>query len=268
MKKETQTIAIIPSRYASTRFPGKPLAAILGKPMLQRVHEQCCRAALVNRVIIATDDERIASAAKRFEAEVVMTSPHCPSGTDRVASVVERDEYKQYDLIVNVQGDEPLIDPVTIDSCVQVMLRDDTIVMSTAKSCLDEPKELLDPNVVKVVTDNRGAALYFSRSPIPFHREAWGKIFLSSETGEKNLEFKNVFKHIGLYVYRRDFLLKFTKLPRTPLEKIENLEQLRALEHGFSIGVVLTESKSYGVDVPEDIARVERILAGEKEWKC
>lgn len=265
MNKVTDTVAIIPARYASSRFPGKSLALILGKPMLQRVYERACQAKLVNRVVIATDDERIASAACQFKAEVVMTSPHCPTGTDRVAAVVEREEYKQYGLVVNVQGDEPLIDPGMVDSCVRAISMADDIVMTTARSFLEDSREMFDPNVVKVVTDNKGLALYFSRSPIPFHRDAWGNSSSVREKQGKDLEFENVFKHIGLYVYRRDFLLKFRNLSPTPLEKIEKLEQLRALEHGFSIGVVLTESKSYGVDVPEDIARVEKILTGAKK---
>ncbi|MBI4595658.1 MAG: 3-deoxy-manno-octulosonate cytidylyltransferase [Candidatus Tectomicrobia bacterium] len=262
MKQATKVIAVIPARYASTRFPGKPLALILGKPMLQYVYERSNQAALVDKVVIATDDERITSAAESFGAEVVMTSPDCATGTDRIAEVSKRNKYKGFGLVVNVQGDEPLIDPKMIDSCVEVMLKNSKWAMATSKCSLENLKELFDPNVVKVVTDKTERALYFSRSPIPYDRDRWGNIFSDKEPFRSGLDFYHVFRHIGIYVYRRHFLLKFTELAPTPLEKTERLEQLRALEHGFTIGVVKTKSKSVGVDTPEDLALVEEILKG------
>ncbi len=262
MKPATKVIAVIPARYASTRFPGKPLALILGKPMLQYVYERSCQAALVDKVIIATDDERIASVAISFGAEVAMTSPDCPTGTDRIATVSKRSRFKGFGLVVNVQGDEPLIDPEMIDCCVEVMMKNRKLAMSTAKCSLETFQELLDPNVVKVVTDNGGRALYFSRSPIPYDRDQWGNIFAGKEPVGHVIDFENVFRHIGIYVYRRSFLQTFTQLSPTALERREKLEQLRALEYGFTIGVVETKSKSVGVDTPKDLALVEKILKG------
>ena len=237
-------VAIIPARYASTRFPGKPLVDIGGKPMVQLVCEQAAKAELVSRVLVATDDERIRSAVVGFGGEVVMTRSDHPSGTDRLAEIAES---IQADLVVNVQGDEPLIDPLMIDQAIRPLLDDESIAMGTLMSRLEQEEDYLNPNVVKVVTDNQGFALYFSRSPIPHHRD------VQFAPG-------SAFKHIGLYVYRRDFLLAYPELKETRLEQLEKLEQLRVLEHGYRIYVSETELESIGVDVPEDLAKVQAVI--------
>lgn len=237
-----KVVAILPARYGSTRFPGKPLVDIAGKPMIQHVYERTALTKSVDRVIVATDDERIRSAVESFGGEVEMTRDDHPSGTDRLAEVAGRIEA---DLIVNVQGDEPLIDPTMIEAAVIPLLENPEIEMGTLMTRISEPEEYVNPNVVKVVTDRSGFALYFSRASIPHGRE------LQDE------EVPGIaFKHIGLYVYRRNFLLKYPSLPETPLEQLEKLEQLRALEHGYRIRIVETDRQSIGVDVPEDVDRV------------
>jgi len=241
-------VAIIPARYASTRFPGKPLVDIAGKPMIQRVYERTLQAATVQRVIIATDDQRIFDAVTAFGGEAQMTRDDHPSGTDRLAEVAARIDAE---LVVNVQGDEPLIDPQMIDAAVAPLVADPSIVMGTLSTALTDPAEFASPNVVKVVTDRAGFALYFSRSSIPCGRDlAAGSIPPGAA------------KHVGLYVYRRDFLLAYPTLPETPLEQLEKLEQLRALEHGHRIRVVTTDKTSIGVDVPEDVDKVLAALQG------
>jgi 3-deoxy-manno-octulosonate cytidylyltransferase (CMP-KDO synthetase) len=246
--------AVIPARYASTRFPGKPLADIHGKPMIQWVYERTRQSSGVHRVVVATDDERIAAAVKAFGGEVQLTRADHPTGTDRLAEVADRIET---DLIVNVQGDEPLIDPRMIDQAVNAVRRNPGVVMGTLKTPIASVDEYLNPNVVKVVTDRQGFALYFSRAPIPHPRDF-------SDDLEANLCRLEAFKHIGLYVYRKDFLLTFPRLSPTPLEQLEKLEQLRALEHGFRIKVAATELTSQGVDTPEDLDRVRAAVAGGK----
>jgi 3-deoxy-manno-octulosonate cytidylyltransferase (CMP-KDO synthetase) len=238
------TLCIIPARYASTRFPGKPLADIAGKPMIQHVYERACRALLPTEVLVATDSEMIESAVLSFGGQVVMTSPSHPTGTDRLAEVAS--SRPNVDVIVNVQGDEPLIDPKVIDDLAAAFLHDDKLAMATVMTPLTE-EEQRDANVVKVVTDIHGYALYFSRSLIPFPRH------------EANLP---VYKHIGLYAYRRDFLLNFASLAPTPLEQTESLEQLRALEHGYKIKVLLADHAPVGVDTPEDLDRVNQLILG------
>jgi 3-deoxy-manno-octulosonate cytidylyltransferase (CMP-KDO synthetase) len=233
-------LGVIPARYASSRFPGKALVPIAGKTMLQHVWERASQARYLTDVIIATDDDKIRAAAVSFKARVVMTRADHASGTDRVAEVASA---SNADWIVNIQGDEPLIDPAAIDMAVLGVLGDESNVMGTLKKRIEFPAEITDPNVVKVVTDGLGNAIYFSRSPIPYVREAGG-------------EATAYFKHIGLYVYQRDFLLEYSALPVGPLEKAERLEQLRALENGHRIRVVETEYESLGVDTPEDWARV------------
>ena len=213
--------------------------------MLQHVHERVCQARYLSSVIIATDDDRIASEARSFGAPVRMTRPDHPSGTDRVAEVASA---SGAEWIVNVQGDEPLIDPGAIDAAVLPLLDDPSIPMGTLKKRIEDQREITDPNVVKVVTDREGNAVYFSRSTIPYVREG--------STGRATVHFK----HIGLYVYRRDFLLHYSDLPVGPLEKAERLEQLRALENGFKIRVVETEYESLGVDTPADLERVTRLF--------
>ena len=240
----SKVIAIIPARWASTRFPGKPLVPLHGKPLVQHVWERASRAKRVGRIIIATDDMRIAEAAFDFGAEVALTSPKHPTGTDRLAEVVR--QLKSASIILNVQGDEPDIAPSTIDRLAEALQDDPKLGMVTAANPLTDPADVQDPNVVKVVTDLAGRALYFSRSVIPHDRDGRG--------GVKYL------RHQGIYGYRRKVLLAFVKWKPTPLEQAEKLEQLRALEHGIAIGVIVVRRESVGVDVPGDVAKAERAL--------
>jgi len=245
---------IIPARYASTRFPGKPLADLCGKPMIQWVYERSAMCKSADRVIVATDDKRIADAVEAFGGDVIMTRADHPTGTDRLAEVAEQ---LDDELIVNVQGDEPLIDPDMIQAAVEPMLTDRSIPMGTLKTPLTSLEEYRNPNVVKVVTDRSGFALYFSRAPIPYPRD------FSDDIAQRWSELATA-KHIGLYVYRRDFLIKYPSLPATPLEGQECLEQLRALEHGYRIRVAETNLVGQGVDTPEDLERVRAILSSGK----
>ena len=240
----SEVTAIIPARWASTRFPGKPLVELRGKPLVQHVWERAQRAKLVDRVIVATDDMRIAEAAFDFGAEVALTSPKHPTGTDRLAEVARK--LRSSSIIVNVQGDEPDIAPPTIDRLVRALQDDPQLGMVTAANPVTDPADVHNPNVVKVVTDLAGRALYFSRSVIPHDRDGRG--------GVKYL------RHQGIYGYRRKVLLDFVKWTPTPLEKAEKLEQLRALEHGVSIGVIVVKKGSVGVDVPADVAKAVRAL--------
>jgi 3-deoxy-manno-octulosonate cytidylyltransferase (CMP-KDO synthetase) len=240
-------VGIIPARYASTRFRGKPLALIAGKPLIQRVVEQCQKAKSLSDIVVATDDERIFNVAKKF-CHVEMTSPNHPSGSDRIAEVTSK---IFCNAIVNIQGDEPMIDPAVIDS-VAVAL--EKCEMSTAATRISDAAELLNPNVVKVVVNAAGRALYFSRRTIPYVREA-----ASSSPGEQLAAFAFL-KHLGIYGYRRETLLQLVKFPVSPLENAEKLEQLRALENGIDLAVVKVNYDSVGVDMPEDVARVEKIL--------
>lgn len=213
--------------------------------MLQHVWERAQRARLLSELVIATDDERIAAAGRGFGAVVRMTSPEHASGTDRAAEAAAADDAA---VIVNIQGDEPLIDPAAIDAAISCLLDDGTAAMATLKKRLLDPAEIANPNVVKVVTDGRGNALYFSRCPIPFNRGGAAEYW----------------KHIGLYVYRRELLMRYSALPRGPLEETEKLEQLRALENGIAIRVAETDTETAGVDTPEDLAAVERLLQAGK----
>ena len=235
-------LAILPARYGSSRFPGKALTPIAGKPMIQHVWERTRLAKHVDAVIIATDDERIRSTCESFGATVEMTATTHPTGTDRLVEVVSRHEHE---IIVNVQGDEPLIEAFVIDRAIETLLLDDLASISTIVHRA-EPAAFDDPNRVKVVVDSTGAALYFSRSAIPHCR---------ADTGVRPLQ------HVGLYVYRRDFLLEFTRLPQTPAEMAEGLEQLRALENGYRVAAAEIEGwTSIPVDIPEDVAVVEAAL--------
>lgn len=243
-----RVVAIIPARYASTRFPAKALADIHGKPMIQHVYERTQMADLIDEVIIATDDERILAAAHNFGAQAMLTSVHHETGTDRLAEVAEK--LPDVDLIVNVQGDEPMIEAEMIDTAIAPLLEHADISMGTLMAHIDTQEDFVNPNVVKVVTDQRGMALYFSRSPIPHLRDA-GPDAIRADG----------YKHIGLYVYKRDFLLRYPHLEPTPLEQTEKLEQLRALEHGYRIHVALTTHQSMGVDTPEDLEKVKIALA-------
>ncbi|WP_298435557.1 3-deoxy-manno-octulosonate cytidylyltransferase [Geobacter sp.] len=241
--------AIIPARFASTRFPGKALADIMGKPMVQQVYERTSRAGLVSEVIVATDDERVADAVRAFGGRVEMTSSDHETGTDRLAEVADRIDA---DLVVNVQGDEPLIEPAMIDEAIAPLAADGAIRMGTLKSRIRTLHDFLSPNVVKVVTDTQGFALYFSRSPLPNFRDKWNDLKDEAFVAGRLL----CHKHVGLYVYRRDFLLEFARMAPTPLEQAEKLEQLRALENGYRIRVVETGHESIGVDTPADLEKV------------
>jgi 3-deoxy-manno-octulosonate cytidylyltransferase (CMP-KDO synthetase) len=242
-------IGIIPARYASTRFPGKPLALIAGKPLIQHVVEQCQKAESLSEVIVATDDTRIWEVAQNF-CRVEMTSAEHPSGTDRLAEVVGRYEC---DAAVNIQGDEPLIDPSVVDKVAGALPGSE---MSTAATPIRDISEYDNPNVVKVVVNVGGRALYFSRRTIPYVRDA-----ASRSVAEQMAAFPFL-KHIGIYGFRRETLLKLVKFPVSPLEQAEKLEQLRALDNGIPIAVVKVDYDSIGVDMPEDVAKVEKILRG------
>jgi len=245
---------IIPARYASTRFPGKPLADLCGKPMIQWVCERSSLCEDVDRVIVATDDQRIAEAVSAFGGEVVLTRANHATGTDRLVEVaLGLDD----ELIVNVQGDEPLIDPAMIHAAVAPLLADSSIPMGTLGAPLTSLAEFRNPNVVKVVTDHEGFAMYFSRAPIPYPRDF-------ADDLERRWPELAVAKHVGLYVYRRSFLLDYPNLSATPLEGLECLEQLRALEHGYRIRVATTDLVGQGVDTPEDLERVRTILSASK----
>ena len=240
-------VGIIPARFASTRFPGKPLALIAGKPLIQHVVEQCQKAKSLAEVIVATDDARIAEAAKKF-CRVELTRADHPSGSDRIAEVAARCDC---DAVVNIQGDEPLIDPAVIDAVANALAQNE---MSTAATPIKHLAELDNPNVVKVVVNAAGRALYFSRRTIPYLREA------ASRPVPEQLAAFPFLKHLGIYGYRRETLLRLVKFPVSPLENAEKLEQLRALENGIGIAVVKVDYDSIGVDLPEDVARVEKFL--------
>ena len=241
-------LGIIPARYASTRFPGKPLHLIAGKPLIQHVVERCQQATALAEIIVATDDERIAEVARRF-CRVEMTSDQHPSGTDRIAEVISRCEC---DAAVNIQGDEPLIDPDVVNAVAEALADSP---MSTAATPITDIAEYDNPNVVKVVVNVAGRALYFSRRTIPFVRDA------ASRPIAEQLAAFPFLKHLGIYGYRRETLLKLVKFPVSALEAAEKLEQLRALDHGIELAVVTVDYDSIGVDVPEDVARVEKLLA-------
>ena len=236
-----RTLCVIPARYASTRLPGKPLADICGKPMICRVLERANRAQKPEKVIVATDDQRIYDVVRAEGGEALLTRADHPTGTDRLAEVAEA--YPEVDLIVNVQGDEPLIEPSVIDDLIAPFEMDENLPMATVMTRMDDAAEQLNPNNVKVVVDKLGYALYFSRSLVPYPRAAAGPVY----------------KHIGIYAYRRDFLLRYARLEPTPLERAESLEQLRALENGYGIRVLETDCRFVGVDTVEDLALVNKI---------
>jgi len=242
--------AIIPARYASSRFEGKPLALIAGKPMIQMVYERAIAANNINRVIVATDDIRIYNAVKSFGGKAVMTSEKHRSGTDRVSEAADISGLADNDIVVNIQGDQPLMNPKSLDDLVKPFLIDPDLYMSTLAFKIVNEREITDPKDVKVTFDKNGYALYFSRSQIPFCREA-GTSF-------------DVYKHLGFYAYTKRFVNTFKNLPEGPLEKIEKLEQLRALEHGYKIRVIVTEYDSPEVDLIEDINRIEFALKENK----
>jgi 3-deoxy-manno-octulosonate cytidylyltransferase (CMP-KDO synthetase) len=240
-------IGIIPSRYGSQRLPAKSLADIQGKPMVQHVYERASQSRLITEVIVATDDERIETAVKKFGGTVVMTPVSIQSGSDRIAYVARS---ISADIFVNVQGDEPLIEPKMIDQTVQLLIDDDSVLVGTAVKKITQLDELLTPNVVKVVLDKNNFAMYFTRSLVPFVRD-------SSEVTEW-LNHATFYKHFGMYVYRASFLQQFTSFAPTPLEQAEKLEQLRILEHGYRIKAAITEHDSIPVDTQDDLDKVRK----------
>jgi 3-deoxy-manno-octulosonate cytidylyltransferase (CMP-KDO synthetase) len=249
MSDSTQVIAVIPARYASSRFPGKPLASLAGKPMIQHVVERVKRAQLISRVVVATDDAKIQKAVSDFGGEALITRSDHRSGTDRLAEVAA---HVPSDIYVNVQGDEPLVDPGTIDALVSALQEEDAVQIATPCSAIHTTDDIMDPNIVKVVRNFDGDALYFSRAPIPWVRDRGEKVAAQH------------WKHLGLYAYRRDALLDFPTLPPGDLERLEQLEQLRWLENDYRIRVVETEYDAISVDVPADLERVEKILRETK----
>lgn len=249
MTGRTHIVGVIPARYGSMRLLAKPLVEIMGKTMVERVYERASRAQLLNRVIVATDDERIVDVVERFGGEAVLTSPDIGSGSDRVAAVAEK---VPGDIFVNVQGDEPLIAPEMIDEAVRIVLADDQAPVGTLARRIETKAELTNPNVVKVVLSKDSYALYFSRSIIPHVRD--------EQDPEKWLHHHQFYKHIGLYVFRSDFLRSYARMEETALEKAEKLEQLRILEHGGRIKVGVTEHDSIPVDTAEDVKKIVSLL--------
>lgn len=242
-----RTLIVIPARYASTRLPGKPLLEIAGRTLVEHVHRRASLVEGVERVLVATDDERVVRAVEEFGGTAVLTSQSHASGTDRLAEVAEG---LDCDIVVNLQGDEPIIEPAMIRDAIAAVASDPDVPMSTVRRRIDDETEFLNPHVVKVVVDRDGYALYFSRSPIPHDRDGGGRLPAGAAC-----------KHIGLYVYRRECLLRLARLEPTPLERLERLEQLRALEHGIRIMTVETRFDSIGVDTPEDLARVRALMS-------
>ena len=251
-------IVVIPARYASTRFPGKPLALLKGIPLIQYVYQNSLNARLASEVIVATDSETIFETVMSFGGKAVMTSPDHQSGTDRIAEVAAA---MSCDIMVNVQGDEPLIRPEMIDAVIS-LLDDNRASLGTLAIPIRDSREIFDPNVVKVVFDAEGFAWYFSRAPIPYHRDEWTSALAQSKELRAKSDFvvRDCFKHVGIYSYRRDVLLRLSALPQSRLENIEKLEQLRAIENGFRIKVRETLFETIGVDTPQDLERVEQCL--------
>lgn len=244
----TKVVVVIPARYGSTRLPGKPLVELAGKPMIQRVYERAKLAKRADEVIVATDDERIVKAVEGFGGEARMTRADHRTGTERVAEVAA---HVSGEIFVNVQGDEPLLDPAAVDTAVSSLLEEPMASIGTVATAIRTPADIMDPNVVKTVLDFDGNALYFSRAPIPWVRDTTSKVHVK------------YWKHLGLYVFQRDALLEYPTLPQGELERIEQLEQLRWLENGWKIRVAEVEHDAVSVDVPEDVARVEKLLQGQ-----
>jgi len=250
----SKIVGIIPARYESSRFPGKPLVDIAGKPMIQRVVERANSASLLSKVIVATDDVRIQEHVLGFGGECVMTTKEIQSGTDRAALVAND---LDADIVINIQGDEPLIEPDEIDQVAKILIENKDVLMGTLVKRITNCDDLINPNTAKVIMDTNGNAIYFSRSPIPFYRDIQDK--------EKWLEKHTYFKHVGIYSYRKDFLLKFSTWRPSILEKAEKLEQLRALEMGYQIHVTETTYEPICVDTPEDLEKVREIIELEFE---
>src|SRR5713226_4333012 len=241
----SKVVIVIPARYGSTRLPGKPLVSLAGQPMIQRVYERARQAKTAGRVIVATDDERIVKAVRSFGGEARMTRADHRTGTERIAEVAAHEEG---DVFVNVQGDEPLVDPSAIDAAVAALLEEPPAQIATVATPIRHASDIMDPSVVKTVLDFEGNGLYFSRAPIPWIRDTQQKIHVK------------YWKHLGLYVFQRDALLEYPTLPQGELERIEQLEQLRWLENGWKIRVAEVQHDAVSVDVPEDVARVEKLL--------
>lgn len=244
-----KVVVVIPSRFGSTRLPGKPLVTLGGKPMVQHVYERAKRAQTVHKVLVATDDQRIVDAVQGFGGEARMTRTDHRTGTERIAEVAAHEEG---DIFINVQGDEPLIDPVSIDTAVAALLEEPPAQIATVATAIRHANDIMDPNVVKAVLDFDENALYFSRAPVPWVRDTQQKIHVK------------YWKHLGLYAFQREALLEYPTLPQGDLEKIEQLEQLRWLENGWRIRVAEVARDAVSVDVPEDISRVEKLLKEEK----
>ena len=243
--------AFIPARYQSSRFPGKPLAMIAGKPMIQHTYERALACPELSAVYVATDDDRILECVKGFGGKALMTRGDHVSGTDRIAEAAQKIGVEDQDLVVNIQGDQPAFQPEVVSAMIAPLVADETIPMSTLKCRIRDENDVTNPNHVKVVTDNRGFALYFSRCPIPFCRDA--------NPGRVH------YKHLGFYCFRMNFLLKFTALPEGKLESLEKLEQLRALENGYRISVPESMYDSIEVDVPDDVGAIEECLNGNPQ---
>lgn len=244
--KKVKVIGIIPARYESSRFPGKPLALISGKTLLQRTFERAKLCSLFDEVFIATDDKRIEEHAIKIDAKVIMTSQYCINGTERITEAITKvRNIQKDDIIVNVQGDHPLISSQTIESTIKILESDDVAVMSTAATLLTDRDEICSPHIVKVIFDKNNYALYFSRSPIPF---------------TKNFDKTKFYYHVGIYAYRANFLKNLANLSPTNNQISEDLEQLKVLEHGYRIKVALVQEKPLGVDTPQDLTKVERYL--------
>jgi len=254
-KNSFYILGVIPARFASTRLMGKPLADIGGKSLLQHTYEGACTSKLMNQVVIAVDDEQVAKVVKSFGAAAIMTPKDCATGSDRIAIAAK--EFPKANIIVNIQGDEPFISGMMIDQAIEPLLFDPDVNVSTLAKRIDNVRELKSSSVVKVVFDYKNFALYFSRSQIPFVRDA--------QSDTEALESADFYKHIGLYVYRKEYLIKFTQLESTDLENWEKLEQLRMLENGFKIKIVETEFDSFSVDTPEDLEKARRIYSKLKK---
>lgn len=251
-KEKRDVVAIIPARYESNRFPGKPLATIAGKPMIQHVVERANAVGMLSRVVVATDDQRIADCVAAFGGEYVMTRKNHVSGSDRLAEAAEKIGISEHDIVVNIQGDQPLFPAEVVEQVAKPLLDDPALPMSTLIYKIVRKEEITDPNHVKTVFDRNNNALYFSRSPIPFQRNP------------EEAPSPTYYKHLGFYAYRKGFLLTFVALPEGEWERFEKLEQLRALEYGYTIRVTLTEHDSIEVDTPEDLQRVEEFLCGQR----
>lgn len=250
LSSNTKIIGIIPARYGSSRFPGKILAPIANKTLIQRTYENAKRCSLLQEIVIATDDVRIYEHVQGFGGDVLMTSTTCPTGSDRLVEALKNNRrFDQADIIVNIQGDEPCLDPNVTESIIKALLSDPVAVMSTAVVKIESEEDACSPSIVKCVIDSNGNALYFSRALIPAGHT------LKMRPGV------TYYRHVGIYAYRHDFLLKYAELPRTPLQLAEDLEQLKVIEHGYRIKTAVVECSSIGVDIPDDIQKVE-------QWLC